>query len=72
MSKEIKTTYLVRISGDTNSTLMYRINDAGKKEAINRARNLLDSMPYDMAEVWHFDTLKLVAAIVKRDNPDLK
>lgn len=72
MSKEIKTTYLVRLSGDTNLTMMFRIDTADRNRAIEYARSMLYSMPYDMAEVWHFETLKLVAAIVKRNNPDLK
>lgn len=72
MSKEIKTTFLVRLSGKNQLPMMFKNELAGRTEAEDYAWSLLKILPFERAEVWHLDTLGIVAAINKSDNPDLK
>ena len=72
MSKEIKSTYLVRLSGEKCLPMMFRNDCAGRTEAIDYAYDLLKALPFDTAEIWHFDPMGIVATINKRENPDLK
>ena len=71
MSKEIKSTYLVRLSGKDQLPMMLANDLAGRKEAEDFAWSLLKALPFERAEIWHLDTLEIVAAINKSDNPDL-
>lgn len=72
MSKKIKTTFLVRLSGKDQVPMMFANDLAGRREAVDFAWHLLEVMPFERAEIWHLNALKIVAAINKSDNPDLK
>lgn len=72
MSKEIKTTFLVRLSGENQMPMMFKNDLTGRTEAEDYAWSLLKVLPFERAEIWHLDTLVLVAAINTSDNPDLK
>lgn len=72
MSKEIKTTFLIRLSGKDRLPMVFRIVLSGRKEAADYAWHLLEILPYDAAEILHLDTLSLVALINRSENPDLE
>ena len=72
MSKEIKTAFLIRLSGKDRLPMMFKNDFTGRKEAADYAWHLLEILPYDAAEVWHLDTLSPVALINRSENTDLK
>lgn len=72
MIKQIKSTFLVRLSGKEQIPMMFKCDLAGRTEAEDYAWGLLKVLPFEHAEIWHLKTLGIVAAINKSDNPDLK